>query len=58
MKGEIVYLYAYDLAYEANLAGIEALMPGTAERFHPRPTSAFSIRRQYCKLPRDGCRRG
>jgi hypothetical protein len=33
MKGEVIYLYAYDIAYEADLGGIEAMMRGTAERF-------------------------
>ena len=33
MKGEIIYLYAYDIAYEANLAEIEKRMSGVAERF-------------------------
>ena len=34
MKGEVIYLYAYDIAYEANLAEIEKRMSGAAERFH------------------------
>lgn len=33
MKGDIIYLYAYDIAYEANLAEIEKRMSGVAERF-------------------------
>ena len=33
MNGQIIYLYAYDVAYEANLAEIERQMRGTAERF-------------------------
>ncbi|OHE74938.1 MAG: hypothetical protein A2107_10600 [Verrucomicrobia bacterium GWF2_62_7] len=33
MKGEVIYLYAYDIAYEANLAEIEKKMLGAAERF-------------------------
>ncbi len=33
MNGEIIYLYAYDIAYEANLAEIEKRMSGVAERF-------------------------
>lgn len=33
MKGEVVYFYAYDIAYEANLAEIEKKMLGAAERF-------------------------
>jgi hypothetical protein len=32
MKGEVTYLYAYDIAYEANIAAIEKAMLGTAER--------------------------
>ncbi len=32
MKGEVIYLYAYDVAYEANIAEIEKRMLGTAER--------------------------
>jgi hypothetical protein len=33
MTGEVVYLFAYDIAYEADLAAIENQMRGTAERF-------------------------
>ena len=33
MKGEVIYFYAYDIAYEANLAEIEKKMLGAAERF-------------------------
>jgi len=33
MKGEVIYLYAYDIAYEANLGEVEAMMRGAAERF-------------------------
>ena len=32
MKGEVIYLCAYDIAYEANIAEIEKSMLGTAER--------------------------
>jgi len=32
MKGEVIYLYAYDIAYEANLAESEKKMLGVAER--------------------------
>jgi len=32
MTGEVIYLYAYDIAYEANLAEIEKKMRGAAER--------------------------
>ena len=32
MKGEVIYLCAYDIAYEANIAEIEKRMLGTAER--------------------------
>ena len=32
MKGEVIYLYAYNVAYEANIAEIEKRMLGTAER--------------------------
>jgi hypothetical protein len=32
MKGEVIYLYAYDIAYEANLGEIEKKMLGAAER--------------------------
>ena len=32
MKGEVIYLCAYDIAYEANIAEIEKGMLGTAER--------------------------
>ena len=41
MKGEVVHLYAYDIAYEADLAAIEKAMLGAAERFRPlRPKDA------------------
>jgi hypothetical protein len=33
MNGEVVYLYAYDIAYEADLTQIEKQMRGTATRF-------------------------
>ncbi len=33
MTGDVVYLYAYDIAYEANLAEIEKKMLGAVERF-------------------------
>jgi len=33
MTGNVVYLYAYDIAYEANLAAIEKKMLGAVERF-------------------------
>lgn len=33
MRGEVIYFYAYDIAYEANLAEIEKKMLGAAERF-------------------------
>ena len=33
MKGEVIYLYAYDVAYEADLAAIAKTMRGGAERF-------------------------
>ena len=33
MNAEVVYLYAYDIANEADLPGIEALMKGSAERY-------------------------
>ncbi len=32
MKGEVIYLCAYDIAYEANIGEIEKRMLGTAER--------------------------
>lgn len=32
MKAEVVYLYAYDMAYEADLVEIEKMMRGAAER--------------------------
>jgi hypothetical protein len=41
MKGEVIYLYAYDVAYEADLAAIAKKMRGAAERFQlGRPKDA------------------
>jgi hypothetical protein len=41
MKGEVIYLYAYDVAYEADLAAIAKTMRGAAERFQlGRPKDA------------------
>jgi hypothetical protein len=41
MKGEVIYLYAYDVAYEADLAAIAKKMRGAAERFRlGRPKDA------------------
>ena len=34
MTGDVTYLYAYDIAHEADLAAIETKLRGTAERFH------------------------
>ena len=33
VKGEVIYLYAYNVAYEADLAAIAKTMRGEAERF-------------------------
>ena len=34
MNGDVTYLYAYDIAHEANLAAIEARLRGTVQWFH------------------------
>ena len=34
MTGNVTYLYAYDIAHEANLAAIEAKLRGTVQWFH------------------------
>ena len=41
MRGEVVHLYAFDIAYEADLAAVEKAMLGAAERFRlVRPKDA------------------
>jgi hypothetical protein len=50
MKGEVVHLYAYDVAYEADLAAIEKAMSGAAEPFRPvRPKDAPGISRSTAR---------
>ena len=50
MKGEVIYLYAYDVAYEADLAAIAKKMRGAAERFQlGRPKTRRAIFRSIAR---------